>query len=167
MHYKEFKREGKHSRLNFISQCSFYRVASQTNNFSLIGIVLEGTSEIVTSLVNWDSCPLLSHLLFAPELNHLLCICLYFLLPNINSSHIFSHVAVQKHAATKASNDTQNSTEQLLSLARSSFPVIPLTGGLCKTWFLPATGHHLARLCRLQMHFQREGEEGWVTGALF
>lgn len=133
MHSREFKREGKHSRLNFISQFSFYRVASQTNNSSLIGIVLEGTSERVTSLVTRDSCPLLSHLLFAPELNNLLCICLYFLLPNANSSCIFCHDAVQKHAATKSNNDTQNSSRQLVSPARSSFAVIPLTGDLCNT----------------------------------
>lgn len=43
---KSLKGKKKHSRLNFISQFFFYRVASRTNNSSLIGMVLEQASEI-------------------------------------------------------------------------------------------------------------------------
>lgn len=71
-------------------------------------MVLEQASERVTSLVSGESSPLLSHLLFAPELNHLLCICLYLLLLNVSSTHIFYQVAVQKHITTKANNDIHN-----------------------------------------------------------
>lgn len=57
--------------------------------------------------VNEDGCPLLSHLL-APELNHVLCICLYLLKEKI--SHIFYQAAAQKHATMKADNDDHNKT---------------------------------------------------------
>lgn len=58
-----------------------------------------------------NGCPLLSHLL-APELNHLLCICLYFLLLKAKSSQILYQAAAQKYATMKANNDNHNKTAQ-------------------------------------------------------